>query len=95
VKEALWVKVGGVNIYELSLLPIDALGEFFEELILSEYEKNIAHEIMKQIKSRIDFLIKVGLEYLTLARLSKTLSGGEAQRVNSPVSGRYPDGNFI
>jgi excinuclease ABC subunit A len=82
VKEALWVKVGGVNIYELSLLPIDALGEFFEELILSEYEKNIAHEIMKQIKSRIDFLIKVGLEYLTLARLSKTLSGGEAQRVN-------------
>ncbi|MGH7851003.1 MAG: excinuclease ABC subunit UvrA [Thermodesulfobacteriota bacterium] len=82
VKEALWVKVGGVNIYELSLLPIDVLGEFFEELIFSEYEKNIAHEIMKQIKSRIDFLIKVGLEYLTLARLSKTLSGGEAQRVN-------------
>ena len=82
VKEALWVKVGGVNIYELSLLPIDVLGEFFEELILSEYEKSIAHEIMKQIKSRIDFLIKVGLEYLTLARLSKTLSGGEAQRVN-------------
>jgi len=82
VKEALWVKVGGVNIYELSLLPIDMLGEFFEELILSEYEKSIAHEIMKQIKSRIDFLIKVGLEYLTLARLSKTLSGGEAQRVN-------------
>ncbi len=82
VKEALWVKVGGVNIYELSLQPIDVLGEFFEELILSEYEKNIAHEIMKQTKSRIDFLIKVGLEYLTLARLSKTLSGGEAQRVN-------------
>ena len=82
VKEALWVKVGGVNIYELSLLPIDVLGEFFEELILSEYERNIAHEIIKQIKSRIDFLIKVGLEYLTLARLSKTLSGGEAQRVN-------------
>ncbi len=82
VKEALWVKVGGKDIYELSLLPIDALGEFFEKLKLSEYERQIAHEILKQIKSRIDFLIKVGLEYLTLARLSKTLSGGEAQRVN-------------
>lgn len=82
VKEALWVKVGGMDIYELSLLPIDALGEFFEKLKLSEYERQIAHEILKQIKSRIDFLIKVGLEYLTLARLSKTLSGGEAQRVN-------------
>ncbi|HSC34103.1 MAG TPA: excinuclease ABC subunit UvrA [Thermodesulfobacteriota bacterium] len=82
VKEALWVKVGGKNIYELSLLPIDALGEFFKELELSDYERQIAHEIMKQIKSRIDFLVKVGLEYLTLGRLSKTLSGGEAQRVN-------------
>ncbi len=82
VKEALWVKVGGMNIFELSLLPIDGLGKFFEELTLSEYERNIAHEILKQIRSRIDFLIKVGLEYLTLARLSKTLSGGEAQRVN-------------
>lgn len=82
VKEALWVKVGGMDIHELSLLPIDALVEFFEELILSEYEKSIAHEILKQIKSRIDFLVKVGLGYLTLARLSKTLSGGEAQRVN-------------
>ncbi len=82
VKEALWVKVGGKDIYELSLLPIDALGEFFEKLKLSGYERQIAHEILKQIKSRIDFLIKVGLEYLTLARLSKTLSGGEAQRVN-------------
>ena len=82
VKEALWVRVGGMNIYELSLLPIDTLGEFFGGLELSDFENSIAHEILKQIKSRLDFLVKVGLEYLTLARLSRTLSGGEAQRVN-------------
>ena len=82
VKEALWVKIGGMSIYELSLLPIDTLGEFFEGLELSDFESGIAHEILKQIKSRLDFLVKVGLEYLTLARLSRTLSGGEAQRVN-------------
>lgn len=82
VKEALWVRVGGMNIYELSLLPIDRLVEFFEGLDLSDFEKSIAHEILKQIKSRLDFIVKVGLEYLTLSRLSRTLSGGEAQRVN-------------
>lgn len=82
VKEALWVRVGGVNIYELSLLPIDRLVEFFEGLDLSDFEKSIAHEILKQVRSRLEFLVKVGLEYLTLARLSRTLSGGEAQRVN-------------
>ena len=82
VKEALWVRVGGMNIYELSLLPIDILREFFDGLELSDFESSIAHEILKQIKSRLDFLVKVGLEYLTLARLSRTLSGGEAQRVN-------------
>lgn len=82
VKEALWVRIGGMNIFELSLLPIDKLSEFFDKLTLSEYETTIAHEILKQINSRIDFLIKVGLEYLTLSRLSRTLSGGEAQRVN-------------
>jgi excinuclease ABC subunit A len=82
VKEALWVRVDGMNIFELSLLPIDRLSEFFDKLKLSEYETTIAHEILKQINSRIDFLMKVGLEYLTLSRLSRTLSGGEAQRVN-------------
>ncbi len=82
VKEALWVKVGGMNIFELSLLPIDKLREFFDGLTLSQYERTVAHEILKQINSRIEFLIKVGLEYLTLSRLSRTLSGGEAQRVN-------------
>ena len=81
-QEALWVRVGGKNIAELSDLSIDKLKKFFDKLELSEYEAQIADEILKQITSRISFLVKVGLEYLTLSRLSKTLSGGEAQRVN-------------
>ena len=81
-KEALWVRVGGKNISELSDLSIDKIKKFFDKLKLTEYETQIADEILKQINSRIDFLVKVGLEYLTLSRLSKTLSGGEAQRVN-------------
>lgn len=82
VKEALWIRVGDKNVAELADLPIDKLKVFFDKLKLSEFEKNVAHEILKQINSRIEFLVKVGLEYLTLSRLSRTLSGGEAQRVN-------------
>jgi len=82
VEEALWVRVGGRDIAELADLSVDRLGDFFGKLELSEFEKNIAAEILKQINSRVDFLIKVGLDYLTLSRLARTLSGGEAQRVN-------------
>ncbi|GJM17357.1 MAG: UvrABC system protein A [Thermodesulfobacteriota bacterium] len=81
-EEALWVKINNKNIAELSDFSIDKLQNFFDKLELSEYENQIADEILKQINSRIDFLLKVGLEYLTLSRLAKTLSGGEAQRVN-------------
>ena len=81
-KEALWVRIQGKNIAELSDLSVDKLQNFFDKLELSEYESQIADEILKQINSRIDFLLKVGLEYLTLSRLAKTLSGGEAQRAN-------------
>ena len=80
--EALYVKVGGMDISELSQVSVDKLAQFFGKLSLSEYEKNIADEILKQINSRIDFLLKVGLEYLTLSRLTRSLSGGEAQRVS-------------
>ncbi len=80
--EALWVKIDGKNIAELSDLSIDKLKDFVDKLELTEYENQIADEILKQINSRIDFLLKVGLQYLTLSRLAKTLSGGEAQRVN-------------
>ncbi len=81
-KEALWVKVDKKDIHELSVLPITGLKIFFEEISLSDYENDIASEILKQINSRIDFLIRVGLEYLTLSRLSRSLSGGESQRVS-------------
>lgn len=80
--EALWVKVRGKDISELAELPIKDLRAFFDALSLSEYEEKIAKEILKQIRSRIAFLLKVGLDYITLSRLSKTLSGGEAQRVS-------------
>jgi len=81
-KEALWVRIGGRNISELSDLSIGMLKTFFDKLKITDYESQIADEILKQINSRVSFLLKVGLEYLTLSRLAKTLSGGEAQRVN-------------
>lgn len=80
--EALWVKVGGKEISEIVGLPIKDLKKFFDELSLTQYEEKVTREILKQIRSRTDFLLKVGLDYVTLSRLSKTLSGGEAQRVN-------------
>ena len=81
-EEALYVKVGGCSIAELSEMSVERLADFFNELKLTEYEHNIADEILKQINSRTDFLLKVGLEYLTLSRLTRSLSGGEAQRVS-------------
>lgn len=81
-KEALWVKVGGKNIVELTAMPISQLLEFFNNLSLSPNEKTICQRIMPEIISRLNFMCNVGLEYLTLNRLSNTLSGGESQRIN-------------
>jgi len=81
-KEALRVRVGQKTIAELADMSIDGLSDFFDTLVLTEYENNVVEELLRQIHARIDFLIKVGLDYLTLSRLSRTLSGGEAQRVN-------------
>jgi excinuclease ABC subunit A len=80
--EALWVKVCGKKISEISEMPIKRLNEFFQNLILRDYEEKIAREILKQITSRIEFLLKVGMNYVTLSRLTKTLSGGESQRID-------------
>ena len=82
-KEALSVKIAGKNIAEISEMPIDIAREWFTELWdkLSEKEISIAEKILKEIQSRLQFLINVGLEYLTLARASETLSGGESQRI--------------
>ncbi len=82
-KEVLSVKIDGKNIYDLCLMSLKDLYEFFIELEnkLSEYNKKVAQLLLNEIKNRIKFLLDVGLEYLTLARLSMTLSGGESQRI--------------
>ncbi len=79
--ESLSVTVGGLNIIELSDLSIARIKEFINELNLTETEKIISKQIIKEINSRLGFLLDVGLEYLTLSRASGTLSGGEAQRI--------------
>ncbi|MEJ5265127.1 MAG: excinuclease ABC subunit UvrA [Bacteroidales bacterium] len=81
-KEATYVKIGGKAITELVEMQIDHLKEFFDQLVLSDYEWKIASRVVTEIKNRINFLLQVGLGYLTLNRLSNTLSGGETQRVN-------------
>lgn len=78
---SLAIKVGGLNIFELTELSISKALEFFEKLKLTKNERIIAEELLKEIKSRLEFLVNVGLEYLSLSRMAGTLSGGEAQRI--------------
>ncbi|HBT20857.1 MAG TPA: excinuclease ABC subunit UvrA [Peptococcaceae bacterium] len=80
-KESLSVLVGGKNIYEVTLMPVLEARKFFDELDLSERERKIAGQILKEIRQRLDFLIRVGLGYLALNRPASTLSGGESQRI--------------
>ncbi|MBR0033388.1 MAG: excinuclease ABC subunit UvrA, partial [Bacilli bacterium] len=82
-KEALSVKVNGLNIYEVTCLSIEKLVEYIHELldVLNPTELEIARLIIKEIDSRATFLCNVGLNYLTLSRMAMTLSGGEAQRI--------------
>ena len=80
-KEALGVTVGGKNIWELCTLSVSESIEFFEKLELTESERQIAKQVLKEIRSRLKFLNDVGLDYLTLERSAETLSGGEAQRI--------------
>lgn len=85
-KEASYVRVGGAAISDLVDLPITELKRFFDNLQLDEYEKVTAERILKEINHRIKLLMDVGLEYLTLNRLSNSLSGGESQRINLVTS---------
>lgn len=79
--EALAVTVGDKNIYEVTSMSISSLYEFLEELKFSETQQLIGEQVLKEIKARVGFLVNVGLDYLTLARATGTLSGGEAQRI--------------
>ncbi len=80
-KESLCVTVGGINIDEFTKKSIGGEIEFLDKMNLSSRDTMIAEQIIKEIRSRLDFLSSVGLDYLTLARPSATLSGGEAQRI--------------
>ena len=80
-KESLAVTVGGKNIYEATNMSIVKFREFIDSLKLSEMQKMIGEQILKEIRARISFLIDVGLDYLSLSRATGTLSGGEAQRI--------------
>jgi excinuclease ABC subunit A len=84
--EAGYVRVGGRNISELVEMPITELKLFFDNLKLSEHDMNVARRVLQEIRSRIQFLSDVGLGYLTLNRLSNSLSGGESQRINLATS---------
>ena len=79
--EALAVTVGGKNIWEVTRMSVREALHFFQELKLTEREEMIAHQILKEVRARLRFLVDVGLDYLTLDRAANTLAGGEAQRI--------------
>ena len=80
--EALAVRINGKNINDITAMQVSAAKEFFEHIELTDKEKIIAKDVLKEIRARLDFLNSVGLSYLTLERKSQTLSGGEAQRIH-------------
>ncbi|MDY3249957.1 MAG: excinuclease ABC subunit UvrA [Candidatus Choladocola sp.] len=80
-KSALAVTVCDKNIYEITAMSIGELQVFLDEMVLTPQQELIGHQILKEIRARIRFLVNVGLEYLSLARATGTLSGGEAQRI--------------
>ena len=85
-KEAEYVKINGMSITNLVEMPIGNLKEWFDNLTLSEQDAEIGKRLLTEIRSRLQFLVDVGLSYLTLNRQSNTLSGGESQRINLTTS---------
>lgn len=85
-QDASWVKVGGVSITDLLLKPVGQVAAFFDKLSLSETDEAVARHLLQEIRSRLQFLCDVGLSYLTLNRRSRTLSGGETQRIQLAAS---------
>ncbi len=84
--EASYVRINGLTISDLVRMPVSDLKEWFSKLSLSDHDAAVAKRLLAEINSRLSFLIDVGLEYLTLDRLSATLSGGESQRINLATS---------
>lgn len=85
-KDANYVKINNKGISELVLMPITEIAAFFKSLKLSEHEQNVAKRLLIEINSRLQFLLDVGLGYLSLNRVANTLSGGESQRINLATS---------
>ena len=85
-KDVAYVKIEGRSIIDLVLLPIERVRDFFENLKLSVFHQKVADRILKEINNRLDYMIRVGLGYLTLNRLTSTLSGGEFQRIKLATS---------
>ncbi|MDP3461940.1 MAG: excinuclease ABC subunit UvrA [Bacteroidales bacterium] len=85
-KDANYVKIDGFSISELVMMPVDKLLEHFSQLKLNKHDLQVADRLIKEITTRLSFLVDVGLGYLTLNRLSNTLSGGESQRINLATS---------
>lgn len=85
-KEATYIKVADITLPELVDYPLNKLNDFFKNLTLSEYEQKVSIRVLAEIRNRIAYLLNVGLGYLTLNRLSSTLSGGESQRINLATS---------
>jgi excinuclease ABC subunit A len=96
-RDALYVKVGGRSIAELSHMTVEGLERFFDTVELTPFEREIAHNLLTQIQARLSFLRHVGLNYLTVDRLTRTLSGGEAQRINlaNQLGARLTDTLYI
>ena len=85
-KEALYVRIGGKTIADLVVMPVETLANFFATLELDAHDTKTAARILTEIRNRLQYLTDVGLGYLTLDRLSATLSGGESQRINLSTS---------
>ncbi|MBO5890484.1 MAG: excinuclease ABC subunit UvrA [Alistipes sp.] len=85
-REALNVRVGGKNIAEIVAMTVGELSEFFDSLALDEHDAKTAERVLLEIRNRLSYLMDVGLHYLTLDRMSVTLSGGESQRINLSTS---------
>jgi excinuclease ABC subunit A len=85
-KDAAYVKIDNTSITDLVLLPVEDVLRFFEKLSLPAYEQNVAERILTEIRTRLEYLVNVGLGYLTLNRVTSTLSGGEFQRIKLATS---------